>query len=134
MKINGWKRIGIIASVIWVIGAGMFTLNVLGKKASDSYAFWYGECMKVRDDAAQSARERCSKQLDESACNDIYDKEHPDNCAATTPDAYRPEVVSAQWTAAAVVGFLPIPFAWGFVYLAVFLVRWVKRGFTGARP
>lgn len=27
MKLNGWKRIGIIASVIWILGAGAYTYD-----------------------------------------------------------------------------------------------------------
>jgi hypothetical protein len=30
---------------------------------------------------------------------------------------------------AAIVAFVPVPLGWGFVYLVLFLVRWVKNGF-----
>jgi hypothetical protein len=30
----------------------------------------------------------------------------------------------------AFVALVPVPLAWGFVYLVLFLVRWVKRGFV----
>ena len=30
----------------------------------------------------------------------------------------------------AIVALVPIPLAWGFCYLALFLVRWIKRGFV----
>jgi len=25
MKLDGWKRIGILASVVWIVGAGLYT-------------------------------------------------------------------------------------------------------------
>jgi hypothetical protein len=31
---------------------------------------------------------------------------------------------------AATVALVPVPLAWGFVYLALFLLRWIKRGFA----
>ena len=34
------------------------------------------------------------------------------------------------WIEAAVVAFVPVPLGWGFAYLVLFLVRWVKRGFA----
>lgn len=73
MKLNGWKRIGIIASVVWILGAGLTSLAEL-------------------------------------------------DYLAGTP--------SSDWSAAAFVTFAPVPLGWGFVYLVLFLVRWVKRGFA----
>ena len=36
-------------------------------------------------------------------------------------------------TDATIIALVPVPFAWGLVYLVIFLVRWVKRGFGGAK-
>lgn len=66
MKINGWQRIGIIASVGWVLFAVFKFLPIWSK-----------------DDLP----------------------------------------------AIAIVVFVPIPLAWGAVYLVLFLIRWVRRGF-----
>lgn len=66
MKINGWQRIGIIASVGWVL-----------------FASW--------------------KFLPIQSTNDL------------------PLI--------AIVVFVPIPLAWGAIYLVLFLIRWVYRGF-----
>jgi hypothetical protein len=66
MKINGWQRMGIIASVGWVLFTGLKFLQYWSK-------------------------------------NDL------------------------PWIA--IVVFVPIPLAWGAVYLVLFLIRWVRRGF-----
>lgn len=28
-KLNGWKRIGIVASIVWIVGAGLYTQTLL---------------------------------------------------------------------------------------------------------
>ena len=42
MKLNGWQRIGIVASVVWAIGAGLYSLNAShdreAEKAADHVA------------------------------------------------------------------------------------------------
>jgi hypothetical protein len=27
MSLNGWQRLGVVASAVWFLGAGLFTLN-----------------------------------------------------------------------------------------------------------
>jgi hypothetical protein len=139
MKINGWKRIGIIASVIWVIGAWVTAVIVLGDQDLKRHAFYYGECAKIRDEMDQSARVECERKagLSDTAtafndCMEAYRQKHRDTCGTPTQDIEREG--SEEREMATFLAFVPVPFAWGFVYLVIFLVRWVKRGFTGARP
>lgn len=42
---------------------------------------------------------------------------------------YLAETGHRGWIETAVVAFVPVPVGWGFAYLILFLVRWVKRGF-----
>jgi hypothetical protein len=103
MKLSGWKRIGIIASVVWILCAGIYTFN------------------SVRENITKYAREQskyCSMEvLLSGECN----KREADYIAAA---AYQPIV------AAGFVALVPVPLGWGFTYLVLFVVRWVKRGFT----
>src|SRR5271169_7182927 len=114
IKLSGWKRIGIIASVAWVLGAGVHTYDLEINRASDLIADTHVRCDGSLPDYRQNevAYEAAFRQ-----CN----KEAEDSLALATRDAR---------LSAALVAFIPVPFGWGFVYLVFFLVRWVKRGFV----
>ena len=64
-----WKRIGIVASVVWIFGTGIFTL-CLGR------------------------------------------------------------LTTGELVAQAIVAFVPVLLGWGFIYLVLFLVRWIRRAAT----
>jgi hypothetical protein len=110
MKLNGWKRIGIIASVVWMLGAGLYTFTA----TTDSE-------IKTASELTLSC---------ESAHNwrgsDYCDKQSTDYLA-TNAAKWNPRIESA------IVGIVPVPFAWGLAYLVLFLVRWVKRGFESPK-
>jgi hypothetical protein len=108
MKLNGWKRIGIIASIAWVLGAGIYTLTV------DS-------------DANALAASKIAL-----SCEDANNGADPEGKCSARADEYLAETISADRLEAAIVAFVPVPLGWGFVYLALFLVRWVRRGFASA--
>jgi hypothetical protein len=79
-QLRGWKRIGIIASVVWILGAGSFTA-----------------------------------------------------CAVLIPNFHRAGSLTstvAQVIFAEFVVLVPVPLGWGFASLILFLVYWVKRGFS----
>jgi hypothetical protein len=107
IKINGWKRIGIIASVVWMIGAGLYTHGALQKSDSKVAVAAALDCMSYIPNGITSLAE-CDKRR----------------------EAYNAETYSGEWIGAAVVAFVPVPFGWGFTYLILFLVGWVKRGFS----
>jgi hypothetical protein len=111
MKLNGWKRIGIIASVVWILGAGEYTCDSEYDHASFSIASTHFACESVltTDPIAHEKQvERCDKIADES---------------------FASALTNAR-LAGALVAFVPVPLGWGFTYLVIFLVRWVRRGFT----
>ena len=107
MRLNGWQRLGIVASVVWILGAGFYTANA------------------VSDREAQTAAD--STVACEDAHRDVLNPECNergiDYLNATKNDA-RIE--------AALVAFVPVLLGWGFAYLALFVARWVRRGFAGA--
>jgi hypothetical protein len=116
MRINGWQRIGIVASVIY---AGV-VYNRTVDKAEMRYA-------KVRVDEEMRCEEEHSRK------GESFDQYFPtcDALGKTNGGMERSlrdirESEEEAWTAA----LLPIPFAWGLVYFALFVVRWIKRGFV----
>lgn len=110
-KLNGWKRIGTIASVVWIIGAGVHTYDSEIDRASGFIASTHVECDSnlagKTGDAWTTSFNECNKRAD-------------DSLALALTNAR---------LAGALVAFVPVPMGWGFAYLVLFLVRWVKRGF-----
>jgi hypothetical protein len=113
-RLNGWKRIGIVASVAWILGAGIYTYNSEIDEASRFIVSTHVACdagLKGRTgDAWTAGFDECNKQADHSL-------------ALASTNA-RLE--------AALVAFVPVPFAWGAAYLLLFLVRWIGKGFVAS--
>jgi hypothetical protein len=102
-RLNGWQRIGIVLSVVWVIGGGL-----------------WGNAIAIRDGGA-TAETEFGLCLDKP--NHNYDA-----CSQTFAKDYA-KGVAGHWYAAAFIGLVPIPIAWLLVYGLIALVRWIRRGF-----
>jgi hypothetical protein len=111
MQLKGWKRIGIIASVVWILGAGIHTYDSEINSASEFIVSTHVACDSYlagkTGDAWTIGFNECNKRADDSLAL----------------------AISNARFAAALVAFVPVPLGWGFTYLVLFLVRWVKRGF-----
>ncbi len=111
VKLNGWKRIGIIASVVWILGAGGRTYDSGIENASKVIASTHVECDSnlagKTGDAWTIGFNKCNKQADDSIV----------------------EATTNAWLGAALIAFVPVPLGWGFTYLVLFLVHWIRRGF-----
>lgn len=103
-NLDGWKRTGIIVSVVWILGAGLSTyINEENSK------YVYGEmdqrwCLESGKEFAE-----CHKQMEDYIAN------HP---------TYG-ELIASE----SVFALIPVPLGWGLTYLILFIVAWVKRGF-----
>ena len=107
MKLNGWQRIGIVASVVWATGAYVHTFETENRGAllNASMADYY--CI-----------EHGSGQPDIS-----------DRCRNEKEDSLRESRINSR-NAAVLIAVVPIPLGWCFAYLLIFIVRWIKRGFS----
>jgi hypothetical protein len=104
MRLGGWVRLGIVASVIWAIGAYLYQMNV------------------VTDRAARFAN------TDQAVCY-IEQKTQPDlDCSKAWRDGFD-KSMGYSWGVPTVAALVPIPFGWLFVWLTVVVVRWVRAGF-----
>ncbi len=104
---NGWKRIGIILSVVWILGAGYW------QRRDD---------MQTAGRMASWSMEVCQKGL---AAKNSYDFS---SCDGKFYEMF--EVFSKHsWGNVAILALAPIPILWLVAYLVVGLVRWVRRGF-----
>ena len=101
VRLNGWQRIGIVLSVLWAIAAGVHLW--LGWQTV-SYGYWrvYYHCVFTPgndENSCQSAQEDAEKK----------------------PTEY-------VWVMLP-LALAVIPIAWLLVYIIVWTVRWIRRGF-----
>jgi hypothetical protein len=109
---GGWKRLGIVVSVIWMIGAPLY--------------FWHSYDAEARK-SADDYYERCTKPFTNESGHLSVD----DTCLASSDEVMRrfrerPDYGWPAWVLGAAVwlafGWLA---AWGLIATA----RWVARGF-----
>jgi len=108
-KLNGWKRLGIIASVAWILASFVCTLVVVDDALKATASGFTLRCEEAPDGSLRGSA-KCDALSTEYLAKTEYE----------------------PWIEATVVAFVPVPLGWGFAYVVLFLVRWVKRGF--ARP
>lgn len=100
-RLNGWQRIGIIASVLWAIG-GFFAMQV-----------------EVSDRAARFA---------EGMTAGCYQVKSAAQCSADWSEHFQAVQRPGQLDVV-LFALVPIPLGWGIAYLCLWLARWVRRGF-----
>jgi formylglycine-generating enzyme required for sulfatase activity len=105
-----WRRVGIVASIVWILGAGIYTLKVQGDVDSNF--------------VSQKTQ----------SCIDAYNFKEPvyEECLKQGYDTVM-ERLPSERIEAAFVAFVPVLLAWGFIYLVLFLVRWISRPPVAAR-
>src|SRR5262249_12846410 len=105
MRLNGWQRIGIVASVIWAIGAPIYLDHAAQQNAMEAFGSYYEAC-----------RDNPSSELDwrfERA-----------RWASDTVTRY--QLLSVNGV---VVALVPVGLGWLLAYALVYLVRWIRAGF-----
>jgi hypothetical protein len=107
MRLNGWQRIGLVASVIWAVGAPIYMDQAAQREASDRFSESYERCR----DIPTNDPERCFKQAS--------DWSH-------TVPRY---TLRGDPQNVAIVSLVPIVFGWLLAYALVYLVRWIRAGF-----
>ena len=108
MGLNGWVRIGIIASIAWVLVGGYLGNRLVINQAEQAMMTTLRLCNNPAGAPPTDPPVVCGRQA-----NAAWD-----------------EAVKGRWWAAAMVAFAPIPFAWLLVWGLVALVRWVRGGFA----
>jgi hypothetical protein len=104
MRLNGWQRIGIVASVIWAIGGPIYVDYKAEKEAWEAMNQSYRGCMGAYNDDG-----RCMQEARWAS--------------ERVPRAFRTPI---NWVVTALV---PIGLGWLLVYALVYLVRWIRVGF-----
>jgi hypothetical protein len=105
--LNGWQRIGIVVSIVWVIGG-----------------FLWGNYVSIEQNA-QPAVEHYQ------TCLSLHSDKKPD-CAQRFGTEYE-EAIKYHWLEAATFALVPIPVAWLLIWALVAIVRWIGHGFKMRR-
>jgi hypothetical protein len=111
MKLNGWQRLGIIVSAIWLIAAPLtakIAMNINANKMLESD-------LHTCDLAYQGAM---NAYKDVQNCKDRWMKLDADA-------SYR----NIGLAGFGVIGIVPAMLGWLIAYGLIFLVRWVRQGF-----
>lgn len=110
VKLSGWKRVGIIASAVWILCAGTYTLKVADDTLITTASGFTLRCEEMPDGSLRGS----------AKCDELSTE-------------YLAKMKFEPWIESALVAFVPVPLGWGFTYLVLFLIRWVRRGFSARR-
>lgn len=121
MKINGWQRIGIVASLLWALGAGVYERNKTLEHATNYY-------LSVTTDLCpQIAKDTVA----------VDETEHASYLKCLIKTAKKADSMKAL-TGESILRLLPFSFVpvvagWLLAYLSLMTFRWVRVGFV-AKP
>jgi hypothetical protein len=102
-SLNGWCRIGIVVSVLWIIVGG-FWGNNLGIHDGDWVVNSLDVCLKTKPD-------------NWALCHQEFTRQYP-------------EAIKYHWLLAGMFAFIPIPLGWLFGWSCFGIARWIRRGFV----
>lgn len=98
LRLNMWQRLGVVASVLWMLGAGIRERL----KQVDLALIYYGE---ARDECAKTAAD-CSQ-----VASAAYDR-----------------AIEGRWGEVVAVAVEPVVLGWVFAYITVWTARWILAG------
>lgn len=122
VSLNGWQRIGIIASGAWIIFALANELPNLDYRAQQAGDVSFKACV----DNPGTPYNVPDRPLTDSEV--FGDELKLDTCRKVRSDVYRIERTS-RLQVAALLALAPVIVGWLATYFAIWLVRWVRRGF-----
>ncbi|MAU60725.1 MAG: hypothetical protein CMI62_08370 [Parvibaculum sp.] len=104
-RLNVWHRLGVVATVLWILGGGLWHMGAEWDRHYEAYNGIIPLCFALFPDD-QKARDLC----------------------VTEKEGFRDDARSTVWAIIAIKTLLPIPLAWGLVYLVIWTCRWVWAG------
>ena len=121
MRLNGWQRLGIVASVVYALYGAGYEMSKLSNEQRAGFEIAYKNCEAAHDG-------------DQAEANAVAERRHtapylvPNSCIdRATEVSYLPR--TEFWSEVALTAFVPVVFGWIAALMAVSTVRWVWRGF-----
>jgi hypothetical protein len=126
LSVSGWQRIGVILSVLWFVGFGVFMFEDEISRLSDSHVRQLGNCNKI----AEFERQWFLRRDDPAyATKDAEVQRKLDKCRDDVSAYFmKQDPLSNLWILL-LIDLASIALAWLLVWIVVSLVRWVSRGF-----
>ena len=123
-RLNGWQRIGIVLSVVWVVVAGVWVMSTVEHLASTRLR----SCLLDASFRYPAPR----PQFYATGPPPEYEKEvaRCEREFRNELNAYQAQYNRDRLYAVARIGLAPILAAWLLPYLLISLVRWIRRGFN----
>jgi hypothetical protein len=127
MKLNGWQRIGVVISILWALGAGIYE-----RKSTVEYSYqFYSNSLEYCRSAAKRAQEyEGLVSRDVLAASKAWENSYWDcnKQSLETADKIRGFNSNAVLSVLA-VSLLPIVFGWLLALLSIKIFRWIRVGF-----
>ncbi len=102
MRLNRWKRIGVVLSVLWVLGGAAYERKSQVDAATNSAQLIYKMCLDIG--GAQVAN-----------CSEEFGKNYT-------------EFLKPNWADVAFTAFAPVLLGWLLVFVIIRAYRWIKAG------
>lgn len=116
MRLNGWQRIGVVASICWFIGGGLWINGIVIDELTAPVEADLKRCLESRSIQPDGS---IPKDTDWGPCNQKFSRD------------FVPAVAN-HWYYAAAYTLIPIPIVWLMIYGLVVMGRWIKDGFKAA--
>ena len=105
-RLNGWQRIGIVLSLLWALGVSQWFLLHVPQRNDPGIESIYLQCITE----AAAKRDVCQHRA----------------------EWFRKNSWSEFWAAGSWIVLGPLLIVWLLVYIVVWTVRWIRRGFQPA--
>ena len=112
MRLKHWVRIGIVLSVVWMVGSAVHTYNGYVERADNFVKLAYEAC---------ASSKQIKNDTDLSSCE-------------VERKAHRTTWMAGSGEGAAFVALAPLPFAWLAVFILVYMIRAQIVGFRAVVP
>lgn len=125
-RVNGWQRIGIVLSVLWLAGSGVFVAKTLASSSTDT---WFVSVLPAHcQPGAPKLSERPSGNRRGISIDEL--DEYLIGCKS---EYIIPAVSSPNWGAVSILVLGPIAALWAIACALVAIVRWIAVGFVAQR-
>jgi hypothetical protein len=115
MRLNGWQKIGVVVSVCWFIGGGLWINGIVMDELGAPAVAEHRRCLAARSIQPDGM---IPKDTDWGPCSERF------------TGAFS-AAVAGHWYYAVAYTLIPIPIVWLIVYALVGLTRWIRAGFEG---
>lgn len=106
--LNGWQRIGVALTIVWIVCAGTFFGIKNNQIAHNSANVIFDLCITTTSNPDADRQKQCKSEREE-----FYEN-----------------TISESLTGVAFVTLVPVPVFWILGYLLTITFRWIKRGFS----